>query len=67
MVVADGRVVCKIVFCEYAVHGSPEGRALLGGCLVRRMWLGGSSIAEGDVGGRRPRWMLHEPEGALLR
>jgi len=31
------------------------------------MWLGGSSIAEGDVGGRRPRWMLHEPEGALLR
>ncbi|QCE14716.1 hypothetical protein DEO72_LG11g1720 [Vigna unguiculata] len=31
------------------------------------VWLRGSSIAEYDVGGRRPRGMLHEPEGALLR
>jgi len=37
VVVADGRVVYKIVFCEYAVHGSSEGHALLGGCLVRRV------------------------------
>jgi len=28
-VVADGRVVCKIAFCECAVHGSSESRALL--------------------------------------
>ncbi|QCD96442.1 hypothetical protein DEO72_LG6g1145 [Vigna unguiculata] len=37
MVVADGRVVCKIAFCECAVHGSSESRALLRvlGCVFR--------------------------------
>ena len=32
--VADGRVVCEVVFYEYAVHGSSEGRVLLGERLV---------------------------------
>ncbi|QCD78533.1 hypothetical protein DEO72_LG1g2169 [Vigna unguiculata] len=42
------------------MRGPCSSRRALGAALE------GSSIAEGDVGGRRPRWMFHEPEGALL-